>query len=366
MLVIVGIDPGTTVGLAVLDLRGSLIATESFRNKSTEEIIQKIYSFGRPLAVGSDKLKTPRQISEICAKIGSKAVPSKEDLTIREKEQVSEIYELSALNSHERDALAGAFSAYKELRGTVEKIRTKTEDEEFESILYEAIVKEKSLTGILKRKSLINEESDDAPLRKTEKKNPLSLRIDELKEENRNLKKALLESSDKVIELKNLLKETKTGIRSITEKMLDKKARIIAAESERQQQAIEELKRCLKDLKLKHHKLIELISSGKSVILPRFKSLGLEGRRIGEEIEKNSMIFVDEPAESAEILEMLARKSIKAFTYSKKAKKHFCLDRILFEDKRIVITDKAAIKRAVESKSEVDITQILDEYKKTR
>jgi len=148
--------------------------------------------------------------------------------------------------------------------------------------------------------------------------------------------------------------------------MLQEQARKLNAKTEMQQRTIDELNWCLKDLNSKHLKLIELVSSEKSIILPAFKSFGLEGKRIKEEITEGSMVFVDEPADSPEVLELLAKKSIKAFTLSKGAKKHFVLDRVLFKDKKIVITDKEAIKRAIESKTETDISQLLSEYKNSR
>lgn len=369
MLVIVGLDPGTTVGLAVLNLRGGLISTESFRNKSSEEVIQKIYSTGRPLAIGSDKQKIPKYISDICSKTGAKPIAAKDDLSIKEKEQITSVYDTASSNSHERDALAGAFIAYKELRPTIEKLRAKTSEQGFESILYEAIVKEKSLSGILEKRAQLDKQEQgtkDFPQRKTNGKNPLSERIDELKEQNRLLKKSLLESQEESEKLKKKLKDTKSQIKSISERMLQEQARKLNAKTEMQQRTIDELNWCLKDLNSKHLKLIELVSSEKSIILPAFKSFGLEGKRIKEEITEGSMVFVDEPADSPEVLELLAKKSIKAFTLSKGAKKHFVLDRVLFKDKKIVITDKEAIKRAIESKTETDISQLLSEYKNSR
>jgi len=47
--IIVGYDPGTTVGIAILDTDGKLIEVFSQKNFSKDEVIKHISAFGRPI-----------------------------------------------------------------------------------------------------------------------------------------------------------------------------------------------------------------------------------------------------------------------------------------------------------------------------
>ncbi|MFQ5998028.1 MAG: DUF460 domain-containing protein [Candidatus Bathyarchaeia archaeon] len=63
---IVGIDPGTTLGLALLDLRGKPILVDSYRGISRTEIISIISSKGNPAVIAVD-VQRPSQIAEYLA-----------------------------------------------------------------------------------------------------------------------------------------------------------------------------------------------------------------------------------------------------------------------------------------------------------
>ena len=51
---IVGIDPGITTGIAILDLYGNVVKVCSKRNMGKNEIIRTITNFGHPLIITSD------------------------------------------------------------------------------------------------------------------------------------------------------------------------------------------------------------------------------------------------------------------------------------------------------------------------
>ena len=58
-LLIVGIDPGTTIGYAALDLQRNLVVSGSKKNMSFDELLAKLHSYGTIVHLGTDKKKVP-------------------------------------------------------------------------------------------------------------------------------------------------------------------------------------------------------------------------------------------------------------------------------------------------------------------
>ena len=108
---IVGVDMGTTTGLAIYDLDKNLLYTGSRKNFSTSSIIKEIMNYGTPLIVSTDKKKVSPKIKKIAATFGSKVFSPDHDLTIEEKERILRI---NIKDVHERDALAAASFAFRE------------------------------------------------------------------------------------------------------------------------------------------------------------------------------------------------------------------------------------------------------------
>lgn len=108
---IAGIDPGTTMALALLSLDGDLIHLSSSRVTSVAEAIAGITTFGRPLIIASDKKEMPGTVEKIRRSFNAVSFLPKSDIPVAEK------YELAAdinyTNDHERDAYAAAMLAYR-------------------------------------------------------------------------------------------------------------------------------------------------------------------------------------------------------------------------------------------------------------
>ena len=107
---IVGVDIGTTTGLAIFDLDKNLLYTGSKRDFSTSKIIKEIMSFGNPLIVSTDKKKASPKIKKIAASFNCRVFKPDHDLTIEEK---NEIVRIPIKDAHEKDALASASFAYR-------------------------------------------------------------------------------------------------------------------------------------------------------------------------------------------------------------------------------------------------------------
>ncbi|MFH1409760.1 MAG: DUF460 domain-containing protein [Nanoarchaeota archaeon] len=115
-LLILGLDPGTTVGCCLLDLEGKAKARWSRKEYPLHEIIKDVSAQGRVIAVGTDKKKMPKLVRIAATKLGCRAISPKEDLLLADKKHVG-----SGKNAHEIDAHAAALVAFSELRGLIKK-----------------------------------------------------------------------------------------------------------------------------------------------------------------------------------------------------------------------------------------------------
>jgi len=108
---IVGIDVGTTTGLAIYDLDKNLLFTGSKKYFSVSNVIKEIMNFGTPLVVATDKKAVSKKIKKISATFNCKIYSPDHDLTIEEKESILRI---NIKDAHERDALSAALFAFRE------------------------------------------------------------------------------------------------------------------------------------------------------------------------------------------------------------------------------------------------------------
>ncbi|MBQ3684227.1 MAG: DUF460 domain-containing protein [Methanomicrobium sp.] len=122
--VIVGIDPGTTVGIAVLDMEGNLLKLKSARRMSLSDWTQEIAETGNPVVVASDVAQMPMSVEKIRRAFNAVPHTPKVSKTQDEKAALCNAYGLSYGNDHERDSLSAALDAYKFYRQkfqTIEK-----------------------------------------------------------------------------------------------------------------------------------------------------------------------------------------------------------------------------------------------------
>lgn len=111
---IVGVDIGTTTGIAIYDLKRNLLYVGSKRHISISEIINQITKFGSPLIIATDKKKIPSKIKKLIAIFNCRVFKPDHDLTLEEKDRIVNI---SIKNPHQKDALAAATFAYKRYAG---------------------------------------------------------------------------------------------------------------------------------------------------------------------------------------------------------------------------------------------------------
>ncbi|MGA9097365.1 MAG: DUF460 domain-containing protein [Methanotrichaceae archaeon] len=126
-LTIIGLDPGTTTGIAALKLSGDLIEVISAREMSSSDVIEWIAARGRPLIVATDVFPTPGAVEKV--KRAFNAVLYSPGADVPAEEKIALAKEFGYRNDHERDSLAAAISAYKKYKNKFMQVDKKVPPE---------------------------------------------------------------------------------------------------------------------------------------------------------------------------------------------------------------------------------------------
>jgi hypothetical protein len=118
----VGIDLGTTTGIAILDTNGSVISLSSKKETTKNEIVKHIMKFGNPLIIASDVNPLPKGIEKLASAVGSKVFYPNTSMTYKEKVKIVDDYKEKIRDSHQKDALAAALRAFKNYHSMLLKI----------------------------------------------------------------------------------------------------------------------------------------------------------------------------------------------------------------------------------------------------
>ncbi|MEM5772887.1 MAG: DUF460 domain-containing protein [Candidatus Aenigmatarchaeota archaeon] len=144
---IVGIDIGSTTGIAILDTKGNILDLSSIKEATRAEIIKHILKFGDALIIASDVNPLPKGIEKIASSLGCKVFYPQVSLSYKEKAKLLEDFKWLAKDSHQKDALAAALRAFRNYHSTFLKIEEVVKklgvDEIFEDVV-KRVFKKKS------------------------------------------------------------------------------------------------------------------------------------------------------------------------------------------------------------------------------
>ncbi|MCC6061184.1 MAG: DUF460 domain-containing protein, partial [Desulfurococcaceae archaeon] len=127
---IVGVDPGVTTGVALVDLDGRILHVTSIRAADRGSVVELISRYGKPVIVAVDVSEVPDSVRKLATQLGANIYTPPHDLTSIEKRDLIERFagEVKLRDSHERDALAAAYKAYLSLREKLEDVEEKLRD----------------------------------------------------------------------------------------------------------------------------------------------------------------------------------------------------------------------------------------------
>lgn len=123
---IVGIDPGITTAIAVLDLKGAPLHIESRRDWSYGEVLQRLMEIGEVVLIASDVRPAPTFVSRIATELNAKLFTPRKVLSVSEKRKIAKEYcekhALQLKSEHELDALSAALRAFGYFKRKFERI----------------------------------------------------------------------------------------------------------------------------------------------------------------------------------------------------------------------------------------------------
>ncbi len=299
-LLIVGIDPGTTVGYAVIDTNGKLIAAKQAKELDLDKVVAELSALGTILVIGTDKAKTPSFVSSAATKLGSKVFAPNKDMLVSEKRELTRSGNYNG--NHEMDALAAAISALKNNERLFSRIKMFLSDrkhtELFDRVLEIVIRQGISIRGAFdfltaprKEAQIITRVAEKKQLKESDYWQLYDSLVtaqqerDLLKQHNNKLTKTINKLGKKTNELSNAVKPETRIIKP-------------TAELEHANKAIAELKHRLEQTLSRQQRMQHvLLNQEKYAIAKKLKNLGQdEFKRISKVLgfKKNDILFVDD------------------------------------------------------------------------
>lgn len=260
---IVGIDPGSTSAVAMLNFEGELVGLESGKNFPPSEIITEIVNTGKPIIVTSDKAETPSKVEKISNSVGAHTFELEKDLSQQRKRELGE-----GENSHEIDASAAAKHSYKDLRNNIEKIKqiADEENEELEELAQRYFEQDKKLLPDQENEEEKKEEPKDSnPFR--EKAQRLEEKVDIMENKVEELEEELELKESQRREMQSKYDKLKSGKTDelLEEDEIEKREKKI----EKKNQRISDLEKKLKKSHIRekqYRKAFEMIVDGAEIL----------------------------------------------------------------------------------------------------
>jgi predicted RNase H-like nuclease (RuvC/YqgF family) len=335
---ILGIDPGISTGIAILDLDGNPLLTYSSKNLDRGEILNIVSPLGIVVIVATDVSHPPDLVKKIAATLNAQLYVPQKDLSSDEKhELINKIMEkypwINIQDTHERDALVAAYKAYSSIADKIKQAMSKVDEIDL------SLDREKIKIDIVRGKSIaeaIEEEISEKIFANLNKKyednrdnkqkniseEDYLRRIDELVGEINRLKayvnklKNMIKEKDSIIENLVLeLKYLKKNNEKISAEELNRRVYMLEIQNKELKKKLLEKDKVIEDLgkEMRQYKeVIHRLISENYVTIPLITKLTLSSL---SKVNKYKMIFVKElyPLDNR-VLEQLRRERIAIIT----------------------------------------------------
>lgn len=214
---IVGLDPGITTAIAIMDTKGNVLNVHSKRDMNRAEVIRHILRFGKPVIISTDVSVTPKAIGNIATKL--ECVVSSPDISlgVNEKRELTRNYNTSLENTHEIDALAAAIKSWKSYRNLFSRIEDVLKEFDEKEIFPQVLAKilregspniEDAVREIVESKgTIVNEKSSNDDSRQKDLIKKLHVKLTEKQQEIESLKSQNTLLSKALNEAKKLVKD---------------------------------------------------------------------------------------------------------------------------------------------------------------
>jgi len=313
---IVGIDPGTTTGVAAFDLNGNLLGVRSKKNWPSGEIVDYILSLGQPLIIATDKSNAPDMVSKLRASFNSILYTPKSDISVEKKKNL--VSEYKFLNDHERDAAAAALDAFNYHKSKLLNVEKRVPpgmdiDTVKASVLRGLSLKEAISSKIAEEPKETKVIHESIPKEEILRRDKL---IKELENENSILKKEISELRDEIDRLHSRMisysREEHERIRKDTYvKNLGSENLKLRGELKKKEETIDRLDKQLK--KLKKMKMLEFLGWRSIKLMKKFTREEIEKLEKEVGIKEGDIILILESSGAGKSsAEYLVKKGIRA------------------------------------------------------
>ncbi|MHA1836125.1 MAG: DUF460 domain-containing protein [Candidatus Odinarchaeia archaeon] len=366
---IVGVDPGITTGLAILDLNGQILNVKSTKSFSKNQIIDHIYSYGVPILFASDTMTPSNFVIKLANITRSKIFSPKRTLSISEKQEIVSNYvketKIKISNSHIRDALAAAIKAYQCYLPVFNKIEQKIKKVKIpisiNEIKAEVILKERSVGQIIeeyiiKMQNLNKSEKKEIKKKLKPQLTPEQEQIKELrkqiqslmqfneqlKEENNKLKTQIktMKEELKLISRSQVIEIKKNRIMKLKEDEISK----LKGQIQKLNNKISELQKEIDQLK----KIKTLEARGEAFPVKIVKTFSRDSLNETQEkygLLKGDVIYLDDAGGGgAGTAEILIEKGVKA-VITRNEMSHLAVERLEEADIPIIAYDQVNLKK---------------------
>ncbi len=313
---IVGIDPGTTVGWAAIDWDGKIIAKGSQREFDRDALVKRLVELGHVVLVGTDKAKVPSFVQEVATSVGAVVLSPQEDLKVDEKRNMTRPV---SGNAHELDALAAAIFALRRKEVLVRKIRQTLErvkkvslfEEVVDLVLRERVSIKTALDAFEKKEDeIVFDSRDEKPIDLVRMIEALAKARHEARMHSRKIKEIEHTTIQFEKEIAGLKQKMIGLVKPKTHEQVAKlnHAQVTSLEhryahAQSQMKVMEEKKRLFE----------QAVLSDKFTALPRLRSLGKQSIGVN-----SSVVFVDDAAKASErTLEQLKARGVELLVCKK-------------------------------------------------
>lgn len=381
-LLIVGVDPGTTLGYAVLDMYGKLVLAGSSKLLDFNMLVSRMTSLGRIVMVGCDKSDAPEFVSRFAVKVGARLVSPGQDLLVADKRDMTRAFEYG--DDHQRDALASALIAHCAIRRLLRKIEVFVAKEK----------KDPSIVPMLQELVLVKNISIRVACEMIERPEAKVTQLAKaVAEEKQPTKEQFFQMHDMLLLAKKDMRLLRSQKDRIEEELADAKRRVSQIERREkrpeedvvirdrtimaQQRKYSSKENECRALRCATAKLRTMLSiSNDHVILKKLDNLGsaeLKAKNPVLDIREGDMLMVENPSEYSDgVLEFLGSKVRVVFCGKSPSRKLESDTGFLFiterpsviEDGYFACAKREDIDRLVDKKQM--LSKIVDEYRAKR
>jgi len=375
VLLIAGIDPGTTVGYAYLNLEGKVVCIGSKRGINLNELVALTTQIGRVVVTGTDKLPIPKFVERYARSFRCHVYKPREDLSIADKKLLAK--GIKTKNDHEMDALASAKNAYKKTKSVIDKVKNyvkKHDIQQLQDQIMILVIGRNDISIKLAHDILTAKTTESRLVKKaveqrsyTEKDYLILFdRLKSMKLDNDMLKK----QNTKFLKLNTKLSKKKPGKKTDSDEVVYRKDSTIR----KLDKHIKGINKRISVYSRRLAKIEQNLSEGK-VVVKRLKNLGWVDFKISNKILKikeGDILLVDNPSVISEKTIEYLRNKIQILIVKNKPSgklvKKFAIIRAndikLYEEQNFGFVDKSDLDRHVIKKEMINT--IIQDYQKNR